>query len=204
MSDLSLAMVEVVEALGVFLFPAEDSSSLVEETPDGGEALCAGGGGGGGGGGGMHIRSFRAFSSCSLLGGSAGAAGSDGRSRAEWAASILTGCCGNGGGGGGGCGAATATASRDWCVVVAAVEGAIRKAEVLALGGSGSACDNGPVEETAMAWWPAVPPCVRAAWPRSRRSLMSGLLSSPAWAGVNSLTALFSFQDIFGCFGNLG
>ena len=135
----------------------------------------------------MHIRSFRAFNSCSLRG--SAAVGSDGRRRAEWAASILTGCCGNGGGGG----AATATARRDWCVVVAAiVEGAIRKEDVL--GGSGSAWDSGPVEETAMPW-PAVP-CVRAACPRSRRSLMSGLLSSSAWAGVNSLTALFSFQDI--------
>ena len=171
MSDLSLVMVEDVEVLAVFLVPTEDTSSLVEETPDGGDALWAGGGGGGGGG--MHIRSFRAFNSCSLLGGSTAAAGSDGRMRAEWAASILTGCCGSGGGGGG---AVTATASRDWCIVDAAaatVEGAMRKEEVL--GGSGSACDSGPAEETATCC-----PCVRAAWPRSRRSLMSGLLSSPA------------------------
>ena len=39
MSDLSLAMVEVVEALAVFFVPTEDTSSLVEETPDGGDAL---------------------------------------------------------------------------------------------------------------------------------------------------------------------
>ena len=173
MSDLSLDMVEVVEVLAVFLVPA-DTSSLVEETPDGGDARCAGGGGGGGGGGGMQIRSFKAFNSCSLRG---SAGGSEGRIRAEWAASILTGCCGNDGGGGRGGGAVTATASKDWCVVVVAdIEGAMRKEEVL--GGSGSAWDSGPVEETAMAW-PAAP-CVRAAWPRSRRSLMSGLLSSSA------------------------